>query len=182
MKYHLNLFWLLILSGVFFITIGSIALINPVISFIHFTTYAGICILVNGFFLLIIYLTNTFIKDRKWIMVESLNDIVIGIILAFNPLFTIITFPFFVGFWLIIKGLTKLLGSIAISKNTSRWMYIFIAGLCLLVFGLFIEYFSFPKATHMIETIGVLGIIIGFINIVLALSHKHIQDEVSLIF
>jgi len=110
--------WLLILTGGIFLGMGILAFIDPFSSYLKLVKFSGIGLLLNGAFLLIVSAVNTRNpRGRIWMQAESIVHMLFGLLFLFNPLLSFIALPYFIGVWILLVGLLKILAALALRKN-----------------------------------------------------------------
>jgi len=182
-KAKVKAWWLLLLVGIFLCVIGALAFIKPFHTFINLITYSGAALFLNGIFLVIVASTNTtHPKEKNWLIAEAMIDFIFGLALVFNPLFSFFAFSFLVGPWIFCIGAIKILACIVLRKVIRGWIFIFIAGLLSVGFGLLIVYNPIPKASGIITIMGAFCLVMGTLNIFDAFRFRRVTDEVVMMF
>lgn len=97
--------WLSVVVGLVSIAAGVIVFINPVASYFALALWLGVAVLLSGIFSLIqCFSTNNSFVRNLWVVIAAIIDIVIGLALMFNTLFTAIILPILFGIWLLCRG------------------------------------------------------------------------------
>mgnify|MGYP003487986151 CR=1 FL=1 len=102
--------WLSIIVGLVAIAAGIIVFINPVASYFAVAMWLGVAVLLSGIFNLVQCFStdNSFVRN-VWVVIAAIIDIIIGVALMFNTLFTAIMLPILFGIWLLCRGGVMLL-------------------------------------------------------------------------
>ena len=86
--------WLSLIAGVVLIAIGFFVIANPAASYLSFAVWFGVAVMFSGILTLVQSLSsfNRYIR-RGWLILASIADIIIGIILVFNAVFSAFIMP-----------------------------------------------------------------------------------------
>lgn len=173
--------WLLILTGAIFLGIGLLAFIDPFSSYFKLVKFAGICLLLNGAFLLVVSALNTrYPTGRIWMQAESIVHILFGLLFLFNPILSFIALPYFIGSWIFLVGILKMLAALALRSTLRGWAFIAGVGVICIVFGALLLFSPFIKANSITILIGAFGIVIGLLYIFDALRYRKMEDTLDM--
>jgi uncharacterized membrane protein HdeD (DUF308 family) len=173
--------WLLILTGAIFLGMGILAFIDPFSSYLKLVKFSGIGLLLNGGFLLVVSAVNTGNpRGTIWMQAESIVHMLFGLLFLFNPLLSFIALPYFIGAWILLVGILKILAALALRKTLRGWAFIAGVGLLCMVFGLLLLFSPFIKANSMTILIGTFGIVIGILYIFDAFRYRKMEDTLDL--
>src|SRR5215469_4555510 len=126
---------LLFIAGFVFLSVGVLAFINPMSSYVKLTKFAGIGLLVNGGLLLAMIIIRPMRpRERNWLQAESVLHLFFGILFLLNPLLAFIALPYFIGSWLFLVGVLKILAAVSLRSRMSGWAYVLLIGLIFFVF------------------------------------------------
>lgn len=118
--------WLAAIIGVVAVAVGFIVLVNPIASYLSAAVWLGIAIFISGIMSLIISLSSDNIVVRRgWAIFASIIDVIIGVLLMFNILFTASIMPIIFGIWLLYRGATSLMQGLDLKRFNVRdagWM------------------------------------------------------------
>ena len=97
--------WLSIIVGLVAIAAGVIVFINPVASYLAIAMWLGVAVFLSGIFSLVQCFStdNSFVRN-VWVVIAAVVDIIIGVALMFNTLFTVVLLPILFGIWLLCRG------------------------------------------------------------------------------
>lgn len=102
--------WLAAIVGIVAIGIGFIVLVNPIESYLTAAVWLGVAIFVSGVMGLILSIASKNIAVRRgWAIAASIIDILLGLMLMFNILFTVAILPLIFGIWLLYRGAISLM-------------------------------------------------------------------------
>lgn len=97
--------WLSIIVGLVAIAAGVIVFINPVASYLAIALWLGVAVFLSGIFNLVqCFSTNNSFVRNIWVVIAAIIDIIIGVALMFNTLFTVVMLPILFGIWLLCRG------------------------------------------------------------------------------
>lgn len=135
-EYLIKHWWLTMLAGLIFITIGFIVLVNPVTSYYAFALWLGVALFVSGVMELVQSLTSrNYFVHRGWLILAAIVDILIGTLLMFNTLLSEMILPILLGAWVLYRGCSTLVRGLDLrSYGTSEagWV-IFYAAIIILI-------------------------------------------------
>ena len=173
--------WLLIGTGAIFLGMGILAFIDPFSSYFKLVKFSGIGLLLNGAFLIVVSALNTrYPRERLWTQAESIIHMLFGILFLFNPLLSFIALPYFIGSWIFLVGILKILASLTLRKTLRAWSYIFGVGAICSVFGALLLFSPFIKANSITLLIGSFGVVIGSLYIFDAIRYRNRKDSLDL--
>ena len=123
--------WLSLIAGVVLIAIGFFVIANPAVSYLSFAVWFGVAVMFSGILTLVQSLSsfNRYIR-RGWLILASIADIIIGIILVFNAVFSAFIMPILLGAWLLYRGVATLMQGIDLKSHSVRgsgWMIFYSA-------------------------------------------------------
>lgn len=123
--------WLSLIAGVVLIAIGFFVIVNPAASYLSFAVWFGVAVMFSGILTLVQSLSsfNRYIR-RGWLILASIADIIIGIILVFNAVFSAFIMPILLGAWLLYRGVATLMQGIDLKSHSVRgsgWMIFYSA-------------------------------------------------------
>jgi uncharacterized membrane protein HdeD (DUF308 family) len=177
---NIKLWWLLTLAGGTLLAIGIFCLVSPLNAYIFLVHYAGLTLLLNGILLIIVSYTSTGnVKEKKWLLVESVLDILFAVCLLFNPFMSFIAFPFLIGPWMIGKGFLKTLAALKL-RQIHGLIFIFIAGFLSIVFGLLVMYYPLKRAYGITIFLGSFALVMGCLYVFDSIRYKNLPDTINL--
>ncbi|MBE6202113.1 MAG: hypothetical protein E7135_00410 [Rikenellaceae bacterium] len=118
--------WLAAIVGIVAIGIGFIVLVNPIESYLTAAVWLGVAIFVSGVMGLILSIASKNIAVRRgWAIAASIIDILLGLMLMFNILFTVAILPLIFGIWLLYRGAISLMQALdlrGLGVDDTGWM------------------------------------------------------------
>ena len=118
--------WLAVIVGIVAIGIGFIVLVNPIESYLTAAVWLGVAIFVSGVMGLILSIASKNIAVRRgWAIAASIIDILLGLMLMFNILFTVAILPLIFGIWLLYRGAISLMQALdlrGLGVDDTGWM------------------------------------------------------------
>lgn len=157
---------LIIFSGILYLLLGIFALNNPGQAIVYFVYYIGFTTLFSGIMGIIVYFKG---EKRGGLLLLSIIDIIFGIMFfAYQsiPVFMLLGLPFFIGVWVLFRGISEIFESISKRKERQYWIFRLIWGILLIFSGIY--FFNYPLISTIVvvEYFGIMFIIIGIVAIV----------------
>ena len=180
-QYNVKNWWWFLVSGILFIATGIAIYASPVASYVSLSILFSILMISNGFSQIVFAFANSkLLKGWGWILVSGIIDLALGIYLLLYPAVTMVTLPFFVGFWLIFRSFYLMGISFDLKAlGVSRWGWLLFGGILMLVLGGVIVYYPAAGVVSIVAFSGSAFTIGGFMNIYLAFLLKGVKGEVN---
>ena len=177
--------WLFLIGGILCIGAGIAVFCNPIEGYAALTLLFGVVILVVGLVELIVAMTSrNYFMMRGYNVVGGILDILIGILLCANPVFTAVALPILLGIWLMYHSfmIIGFAGDLH-SFNVPGAAWGIVGGVLLLVLSLFITFkpFSFGAGAVTILT-GVALVIVGALLIGGGVKLRKLHTSVKELF
>ena len=172
---------LLFIAGIIFLSVGILAFIDPLSSYVKLTKFAGVGLLLNGGLL-----TATIIvrpmrpRERNWLQAESILHLFFGILFLINPLLAFIALPYFIGSWLFLVGILKMMAAVSLRLRMRGWPYVLLIGIVFATFGFLLLFSPFARATSITLLIGGFGIIMGGLYIIDSFRFRKMEDTIDM--
>jgi uncharacterized membrane protein HdeD (DUF308 family) len=173
--------WIHLLFGAVFIILGFIILVNPVASYLALAVFFAVAMLINGLLQIIFAVTNrNRMQGWGWQLAVGIMELFLGIIIVGDIRLTLVTLPFFVGFWLMFRG-TDMMGVAFFlrSAKTPGWVLYLILGIVLMIFSWFIILDPMIGGITIIIWTAISAFIAGISYIVIALKLKKMRDVIT---
>ncbi|HYV54520.1 MAG TPA: DUF308 domain-containing protein, partial [Chitinophagaceae bacterium] len=120
------------------------------------------------------------LKGWGWILVSGLIDLALGTYLLLYPAVTMVTLPYFVGFWLVFRSFYLMGTSFDLQALGVRgWGWLLFGGIVVMVLGGIILYYPAAGVVSIIAFSGSAFIVGGFMNIYLAFALKAVKGDVN---
>jgi len=172
---------LLFIAGFIFLSVGILAFIDPLSSYVKLTKFAGVGLLLNGGLLLAMIIIRPMRpRERNWLQAESILHLFFGILFLINPLLAFIALPYFIGSWLFLVGLLKIMAALSLRLRMRGWAFVMLIGLVFLVFGSLLLFSPFARATSITLLIGGFGIMMGTLYIVDSFRFRNMADTLDM--
>ncbi len=163
--------WISLLLGMLYIFVGIWVFKTPLTSYISLSIIFSIFIFISGILEISFSISNrSKIDSWGWYLVGGILDLIVGILLLLNPIMTMVILPFYVGFWLLFRGIMSIGISIQLkSLNLFNWGWMLITGIVTIIFSIFVlanPIFGGLSIVYMTSgafiTMGIFRIFLGF--------------------
>lgn len=173
---------LLLIAGVIFLSVGILAFMDPLSGYVKLTKFAGIGLLLNGGLLTAMIIIRPMRpRERNWLQAESILHLFFGILFLLNPLLAFIALPYFIGSWLFLVGLLKMLAAISLRARVNGWPWVLFIGLIFATFGFLLLFSPFARATSITLLIGGFGVIMGGLYIVDSFRFRNMENTMDML-
>ena len=116
--------WLLLVLGLMCVAAGVIVLVQPDISLVTLAVIAGIFLLVDGIYDVIVAIAQR-LEGRGLLAMIGVISAIAGIILIRHPIESVVAIALLVGIWLVCIGVVRLVGAFEVDVN--RGWNVFVA-------------------------------------------------------
>ncbi|MCT6869749.1 HdeD family acid-resistance protein [Apibacter sp.] len=180
MKSFIKNWWIMLLLGILFILAGIIVMASPTPSLIFLTTFFSVSFLVFGLFEIVFSLSNTHTDNWGWYLAGGILDLLVGIILISSNIFTQMgILSFFIGFWLMFKGVSLIGHSFDIKNlGISNWGWLLALGILEVILSFIIVMFPPIGLAALLIWVSVSMLFLGIYYISLAFSVKKIKNKI----
>jgi len=105
-KGNIKYWWVYLLIGILFVFMGFYVIPHPVETYLAMSIFFATIMLVGGILQIVVSLTTKKqIKGWGWQLAMGIMETILGIFLVSNMDVTLITLPFFVGFWMMFRSI-----------------------------------------------------------------------------
>ncbi|MCW1249760.1 HdeD family acid-resistance protein [Acaricomes phytoseiuli] len=180
-----QLWWAVLLRGVFAIILGLLALFSP-----SSTLFA--LVLLFGFFAFVDGVTAIFmaVQSRKeqrywgWALVEGLLSIAAGLIALLWPGITSVALVFVIGFWAVLLGISQIAQSFSLKRGESSvWGWVLASGIVGVIWGLVVFFSPGVGLLSLLWLFGLIALAYGIVTVVLSLrvraTAQQLKSEVA---
>ncbi|MER3317146.1 MAG: HdeD family acid-resistance protein [Allomuricauda sp.] len=163
--------WLSVLIGILYIFVGAWVFKTPLESYISLSIVFSAFIFVSGIFEIVFSISNRKEMDGwGWYLAGGILDFILGILLISSPVLTMAILPYFVGFWLLFRGIMALGASIQLGTlGVPGWGWLLVSGIATLIFSFLVlanPIFGGLSIVYMTAMafimIGIFRILLGF--------------------
>lgn len=130
--------WLLPLSGLVLVGIGSWIFTAQLSAYLSISLLFAMGILATGFLeLMFVLFTRRASGVTRWALLGAFIDLFVGIYLWFYPLISLIIVPVILGFWLMLRGILAIASAWHLQDHGQEdWAWLLICGLLVLLTGI----------------------------------------------
>jgi uncharacterized membrane protein HdeD (DUF308 family) len=180
-RYDVKNWWWFLVSGLLFIAAGIAVFAWPANAYVSLSILFSILMVSSGFSQIFFSVSNrNILKGWGWVLVSGIIDVVLGTYLLVYPAVTLVTLPYFVGFWLIIRSFYIMGASIDLrSFNVKGWGWLLFGGIVVLALGAFIVYYPVAGVVSIVAMSGSAFVVGGFLNIYLGFQLKDIKAQAA---
>jgi uncharacterized membrane protein HdeD (DUF308 family) len=170
--------WVLTLKGVLLIIFGIIAFMNPGVTFAILLTWFGVFLIIDGVLSLINVLSNWKGAEDKWMFVlEGLVNIVLGILIFRAPAAYTIVAVFFMGFWSIFSGVSRIALAIQLRKEMTGEGWLALSGVLGILFGIIIISNPAIGVATFMYVLAFFALAIGLLLVLLSFKVKNVKSK-----
>jgi uncharacterized membrane protein HdeD (DUF308 family) len=169
-----NLWWLVLLRGIFLVALGIVFLTRPVVPLTMAILVMGAYWFVDG----LLVLSNS-IRDRHTIKHWGFNafvgvvSILAGLVVFSRPvasaLLTTTFVVYFLAFAAMVSGMTSLSTGIRMRKEIDNEWYLIIGGGVSILFGLMLIASPMYSILFLVKSLGIIALIVGVVLVVYAM-------------
>src|SRR4051794_7069907 len=136
-RYDVKNWWWFLVTGLFFIAAGVAIYAKPAESYLSLSVLFSLLMISTGLNQIFFSTSNSpILKGWGWILASGILDLALGTYLLVYPIITMVTLPYFVGFWMLIRAF-YLMGFSFELKNLSMsgWGWLLFGAIVVLVLG-----------------------------------------------
>lgn len=166
-----DLWWAVLLRGVFAIVFGIVALVWPSVTVWALVVVFGAYAIVDGISAII-----RSVQARKvesgwvWWLLGGVVSLIAGIVAFVWPGITALAAVFVIGIWAIMGGILEIAGSVRLRKldGAAHWGLLLFAGILELLFGMVLVFFPVSGILSIVWLVGVFALLLGVLFVVSA--------------
>jgi uncharacterized membrane protein HdeD (DUF308 family) len=156
--------WVILLRGILSILFGILAVMNPGLTAVTLATIFGIYALIDGFTLIGIAIFGASqMNNRLVLALEGVLGVIFGFLVLTWPDISVVVFLQFIAIWALVTGVVQIVSAIS---EANIWLGL--AGLLSIVFGIYFFRFPGAGALALITVIGIYAIIFGVLFVILS--------------
>jgi uncharacterized membrane protein HdeD (DUF308 family) len=172
--------WLLTLKGVLLIIFGIIAFMNPGVTFTILLTWFAAFLFIDGVLSLISVFSNWKGTEDKWLFVlDGLVNILLGILIFRAPAAYTLIAVFFMGFWSIYSGISRIAIAIQLRKEITGEGWLALSGVLGVLFGIIIIFNPAIGVGTFMYMLAFFALAIGVLLVLLSFKVKNAKNWVA---
>ena len=172
--------WVLTLKGVLLVIFGIIAFMNPGVTFAILLTWFSAFLIIDGILSLITVVSNWKTQEDKWLFVlEGVVNILLGILIFRAPAAYTLVAVFFMGFWSIFSGLSRIAMAIQLRKEITGEGWLALSGVLGVVFGIIIISNPGIGVATFMYMLAFFAIAVGILLILLSFKVKNAKGWIG---
>ncbi len=174
--------WLFLITGLLFLITGVWVLLTPLESYITLSVLFGVIFFVAGLTKIVFSVSNkNYISGWGWYLGIGIIDFLLGILLILHPEISMVTLPFLMSIWLMLKGTTLIGIAIDIKQfNIPNWWVLLTGGILTTVFAFFILFNPLIGVFTIVIWTGLAFLTAGLINTMLSFKIKKLKTFMEL--
>lgn len=151
-----------LINSVLFLLIGIILFANPngIISFISYII--GIVVIIVGVVKILSAVKNKGASNYDSNLTIGIICAVVGVILIFCGSIIELVFRFFIGGWILLSGVNKLVNALNLKNVSDKWKALLVISILLIIIGLYV----ILRSNLVFSSIGLIMIIYSSISII----------------
>ncbi|NEM97444.1 HdeD family acid-resistance protein [Pontibacter burrus] len=159
------------------IILGILAFVYPISVIIGLAFYIGLLLAIVGVLWMVTAFSNKDKSQWGWILAVGLFDMVLGAVLLFFPLQTVMVFAILTGFWAIFTGMLQIIAFFSVRKvHSSTWGLMLLMGVLAIVLGMFLIWSPFAGAVALTYVLGIEAFLIGIMSLVYSFRLRKIAS------
>ncbi len=171
--------WTLAARGIAAILFGILTFISPGLSLFALVILFGAWALADGVFNLIMALRTRKGERWRWLVLEGVTSIIVGILTFFWPGITALSLLFLIAAWSVVTGIAEVVAAIRLRKLIRGEWLLGLSGVLSIVFGLVLFAFPGAGALAVIFWIGAYSILFGSLLVALAFRLRAWERDTS---
>jgi uncharacterized membrane protein HdeD (DUF308 family) len=172
--------WLLLLQGVVSIVFGVLALFWPSAVLATLTVLFGWFALINGVITVVSALGAAVSHQQwGWRFAAGILGVVVGLVVLRWPGETVLTVLLFIGIWVIMTGLTQIIGAIAYRDEVRSAGWLVLEGIVAVLFGVAMLVWPGPGLLTLTLLVGIYAIVHGVVYCVMAFQVRSLGQQLT---
>ncbi|MBS1656627.1 MAG: DUF308 domain-containing protein [Bacteroidetes bacterium] len=180
-KHEIKNWWWFLIVGLISLATGIIIFANPAATYIGLSFLFSLIMAGTGLSQIVFAVSERHsMKNWGWTLVSGILDFALGTFLMIFPFITMATLPFFVGFYLLFRGIYLIGASIELNSiGIKGWGWVLIGGIILFALAFLTLYYPAIGALGIITYSGYAFIVSGIFSIVLALQLRAVKSDIK---
>ncbi|WP_072804825.1 HdeD family acid-resistance protein [Rhodococcoides yunnanense] len=179
-----DLWWAVLLRGIFAIVFGIIALVWPEVTVWALVVVFGAYAIVDGISAIVRSIrARTVQSGWVWWLLGGIVSLGAGIVAFVWPEITALAAVFVIGIWAIVGGILEIFGSFRLRKldGAAHWVLLLVAGVIELLFGLVLVFFPVSSILSIVWLVGVFAIVFGVLFVASAFQVRSAAKKAGII-
>jgi uncharacterized membrane protein HdeD (DUF308 family) len=175
-------YWYLpLIFGILFIIVGIWVSITPMASFVTLSYIFAFTFLFAGILEVIYAISNRrAIHHWGWSLAGGILGLIIGFLLVSNPGISMVALPLYIGFAIVIYAIAGIGRSVALKRHQARsWGYSMFTSILGVIFGLLMMFNPVFGGLTIVFYTALSFLIVGAINIFLAIRMRKIDKKLD---
>lgn len=128
--------WLVLIAGILFVILGISFIAAPGAALVTTGMFIGVIMLISGIAMASYAVSLSGTEGWGWRLVEGIIDILLGIIIMWNPFASALLIPIAIGIWAIVRGVILFVDSFTYKKmGVNDWWGFLLLGVLAVIFG-----------------------------------------------
>jgi uncharacterized membrane protein HdeD (DUF308 family) len=172
--------WTFILRGVLAIAFGVLAFVSPPATIAALVILFGAWALVDGVFHIAGAIQDRSMTRTFWLaLLEGIVSIIAGVLALAFPDVAALSLLLIISAWSILTGIVEIVMAIRLRKQITGELWLAIAGILSIVFGVLLFLFPTSGAITIVWIIGAFAIVFGIAMIALGWRLRGIHQRLS---
>ncbi len=179
-----DLWWAVLLRGVFAIIFGIVALTWPGVTVWALVIVFGAYAIVDGISAIFRSIRARAVESGwVWWLLGGIVSFVAGIIAFVWPEITALAAVFVIGVWAIMGGILEIAGAIRLRKldGAAHWAMLLLAGVLELIFGAILVLFPGGGILGIVWLVGVFALLFGLLLVVSAIQVRSLAKNAGVL-
>lgn len=163
--------------GIIFILVGVYTFRTPGDAYLNLSMVFSLSFLFSGLSDIILSISNRKELDNwGWILVMGIATTLIGVFLIKNPIVSVVTLPYYVGFLVLFRSISAVGYSFDLkSYGIPGWWNLLILGILGILFSAILIYNPMISGMTIVTVTGISFIILGILSIVFSFQLKKLK-------
>lgn len=162
--------WMWLIRGIAAIIFGLLAWRWPGLTWVTIAILFGAYALVDGIFAIVATVRAAESQQRWWpFLIEGIVGILIAAITFYDIRITLLALYFTIAAWAFLTGIFEIVAAVQLRKHIANEIWLIIAGLASIAFGVLMLYFPMAGMLAIIWLIAAYAIVFGILMIGFAL-------------
>ena len=170
--------YLPLIAGLIFIGVGIFSFMQPAESYVALAIVFSLAFLFHGIADIAFAITNReHMQGWGWDLAMGILTTLVGILLIANPVISMLTLPFYVGFVVMFRSVAAIGTSLELKKYYIQdWGYLLAIGILGVIFSFILLFDPGFAGMSIVVWTGLAFIVIGAFSIFLSLKLKKLHD------